>query len=150
MPLYPGATTIIAAQLHSLWRGERVRLIAIGVLTDAQLAQINFGRVKLGFPEVESHEIVYLGRHHFESRARQGYSPADMVQQLEWALADHAVAFVVARGTTLQSTVERPDGYGNMVRDQAVLDVTARKPRVEVFSVVPRGDRISPRNNKAP
>jgi hypothetical protein len=148
MPLYAGATTIISAQLDDILRGVRVSLISVGVLTDSQLRQINFGRTKLGLPEVESTELVYLGRHHFESRSAQGYSCADMVQQLEWALSDHAVPFVVPRGTTLQSGVARPDGYGNMVRDQAVLDVTARKPRIEVFSVIPKGDRISPKTTK--
>lgn len=125
-----------------------MQLITIGELTSSQLRQINFGRIKLGLPDVESPEIVYLGRHHFCSRKAQGYTEGDMSQQIEWALADHAVAFVVPKGTTLQSAVDRPDGYGNMVRDQAVLDVTARKPRVEVFSVIPKGDRIGPKTTK--
>ena len=127
-----------------------MQLIAIGALSNSQFRQINFERVKLGLPEIVSAEIVYLGRHHFQSRTTQGYTCADMLQQLEWAISDHAIPKVVSRGTTLQSAVERPDGYGNMVRDQAILDVTARKPRVEVFSVIPKGDKISPKNSKAP
>ncbi|TAM49722.1 MAG: hypothetical protein EPN57_25020 [Paraburkholderia sp.] len=45
--------------------------------------------------------------------------------------------------TTVQSTVLRDDGYGAMVRDEAVLELYARKPRAELFSVIPKGD-VSP------
>lgn len=148
MPLHPSANQLIFDHLLALERGERVALIVVGMLTDAQLGQINFGREKLGLPNVESPEVVYLGRHHFESRSAQGYTCQDMAAQLESALADHAIAIVVPRGTTLQSTVPRADGYGNMVRDQAVLELTARKPRIEVFSVIPKGDHNAPKTTK--
>lgn len=148
MPLHRHAFQLICEQLTSLERGQRVTLICIGTLTEAQFGQINFDRGKLGLPDVESPDIVYLGRHHFQSRSAQGYTCQDMAAQLESALADNAIAIVVPRGTTLQSTTLRADGYGNMIRDQAVLELTARKPRIEVFSVIPKGDRISPKTTK--
>jgi hypothetical protein len=148
MPLYPGAVALITSQLQCLERGERVSLLVIGELTDHQFSSLNKARIAALFPAVESREIVYLGRHHFNSRSAQGYSIVDMVSQIASAAADHAKPVVTRSGTVLESGVPREDGYGNRVRDQAVLELTARKPRVEIFSVIPKGDRNPPKTTK--
>jgi hypothetical protein len=148
MPLYPDAVALITFQLQSLERGERVALIAIGELTEDQFSSLNKARAAAQLPAVDSKEIVYLGRHHFSSRRAQGYALADMVSQISTAVADHATPIVTRKGTVLESGVARDDGYGNQVRDQAILELTARKPRVEVFSVIPKGDRNPPKTTK--
>ena len=51
--------------------------------------------------------------------------------------------------TSLMASQPRDDGYGKQVRDHAVLELTARKPRVELFSVIPKGDGRQ-KNDKAP
>lgn len=38
----------------------------------------------------------------------------------------------------------RDDGYGNKVRDKAVLECSIRHPRPELYSVVATGDKIKP------
>jgi hypothetical protein len=43
--------------------------------------------------------------------------------------------------TALHAARDRADGYGCMVRDMAVFELSARKPRVELYSVIPKGDR---------
>jgi hypothetical protein len=48
----------------------------------------------------------------------------------------------------LASGNERDDGYACRVRDKAVLELTARKPRIEVFSVIPVGDGRTPKTTK--
>ncbi|OAU96701.1 hypothetical protein AO385_0014 [Moraxella catarrhalis] len=49
------------------------------------------------------------------------------------------------RMTAIQSITPRNDGYGNLVTDRAIFELTAKKPRAELFSVIPKGD-----NNKPP
>ena len=51
-----------------------------------------------------------------------------------------AVPFIRGSMTSLMASQPRDDGYGKQVRDHAVLELTARKPRVELFSVIPKGD----------
>jgi hypothetical protein len=46
--------------------------------------------------------------------------------------------------TALEAGERRNDGYGNMVRDRAILELTQRKPRAELYSVMPKGDTIKP------
>ena len=42
--------------------------------------------------------------------------------------------------TALKNPVQRNDGYGNNVNDLGILELTQRKPRAELFSVIPKGD----------
>ncbi|WP_293730808.1 hypothetical protein [uncultured Actinobacillus sp.] len=48
------------------------------------------------------------------------------------------------RATALENPHQRHDGYGNLVNDRAILELTAKKPRAELFSVIPKGDSIKP------
>ena len=82
-----------------------------------------------------------MGRHHYMSRIQQGYVVEDLLLQIEASLAEDAVPFLRGTMTALQSTRDRCDGYGNNVRDLAVFELSTRKPRAELFSVIPKGDR---------
>jgi hypothetical protein len=87
---------------------------------------------------------LFIGHHHFKSRFAQGYTIDDMVCQIQ-SCTDADANVILTKGmTVLRSATLRPDGYGNFVRDDGVFELTRRKPRIELFSVIPRGDRISP------
>ena len=148
MPLHDGAIDRIRRQLEDIQRGRRVDIIVIGALTDEQHACICDFRRSRRLPDVESKELAYLGRHHFESRVAQGYCIEDLLMQLAAATASDAEVHAVGKMTSLRSRHDRDDGHGCRVRDRAILELTARKPRVEVFSVIPTGDGRSPKTTK--
>lgn len=146
MPLYQDAKYLLRANLEAIERGERVRAVTIGVLTGAQFAAINAYRSSAGLPEVENPEIVFLGKHLYNSRvAQDGYTIDDVMDQIESALAETAVAHLNPKMSGLQAAIPRADRYGNTVRDLAVLELTQRKPRAELFSVIPKGDTNKPK-----
>lgn len=95
--------------------------------------------------------LVYLGRHHYDSRVRKdGYLPCDLVHQLEAALASTSVIETHRHMTAVVSASDRDDGHGNKVRDRAILELQARKPRAEVYFVVAKGDFIRPKKQQSP
>lgn len=148
MPLYEGATQRIALQLDAIARGRWGDIIAVGRIKMQQFGRIAEARLSRGLPGPESDEIVYLGRHHLESRAAQGYLVRDLVAQLASALAADADVVAAGKMIGLMNRCERDDGYGCRVRDKAILEFTARKPRIEVFSVIPVGDGRIPKTTK--
>lgn len=149
MPLDPGALDAIRRNLALLAAGQRAPLIVIGRLTPRQHEEINVVRRGLGLPPLLDPEIVYIGRHHFESRSKDGYGIEDMLAQIAHALSEASVVFARARMTSVQNLTPRADGHGRMVRDQAIFELTARKPRAELFSVVPKGDGGGPNARRA-
>nr|AKN38780.1 hypothetical protein [Vibrio splendidus] len=42
------------------------------------------------------------------------------------------------------SKVPRLDAYGNTIIDNGILELMSRKPKAELFSVIPKGDKIKP------
>lgn len=142
--LYPGAAVLIQANLDALHQKNRVRMVVVGQFTPSQFAAINALKRKQGLPPVKSPEIVFLGSHLYKSRVtKDGYSVDDVMLQIE--SAPMATSVVLSRNmTTLQSAVLRQDGYGNQVRDEAVFECTLRKPRAELYSVIPKGDHKKP------
>jgi hypothetical protein len=141
MPLHDGAAARIRQQLQDIRDGLRVSVIAIGRLTPEQHGAVHAFRKSRGLTGGESPEIVYVGRHHFTSRMQQGYTIDDLVLQAEASLAADAVPQVRGSMTSLRSVRDRDDGYGNKVRDLAVFELSVWKPRIELFSVIPKGDR---------
>ena len=122
MPLSDEAPALIRINLEQLQKGARARLVVIGNLTVAQLAAINDNRRARGHPPIVD-EVVFIGRHIYESRiVRDGYSVEDVLDQIESAMDAAA------------------DRYGNAVQDRAIFECSARHPRPELFSVVPKGD----------
>lgn len=146
MPLYENALEIIRQNLEQLQNGERPKFQAIGKLTDEQLNTINQKQFEKGLPTVECNEILYMGRHHYNSRVVQdGYTILDLLKQIESVLAESSV---IENNKVLRSTIKRNDGYGNMVSDWAVFEMTAKRPRMELFSVIPKGDDKKPPKSK--
>jgi hypothetical protein len=77
MPLFKWALALIRANLEELQNGNRVRLVAIGTLTDVQLGAINLERKTHAYPPLVA-EVVFIGRHIYESRVvRDGYTIGD-------------------------------------------------------------------------
>ena len=145
MPLYENAKYLIRANLEECERGGKVRAVIIGHFTVGQFTTINAFRGSVGLPLLESPEIVMLGSHLYRSRVtRDGYTIDDVMLQIEGALADDAIVQPTSKMTATRSATPRADGYGNDVLDEAVYELTQRKPRAELFSVVPKGDTVKP------
>ena len=116
----------------------------IGSLTEAQLAAINVFRASEGFPPVVS-DVVFIGKHIYQSRiVKDGYTIEDVVEQIAGGMQSNAVVLVGESMTAMENPNARPDRYGNLVKDRIVLECTARHPRPELFSVVPKGDTNKP------
>lgn len=128
--------------------GERAPVIEIGALTHAQFTIVNSARTALGLPEIRENAIVFLGRHLFNSRAADGYTIDDMIEQIESSLDENSVVLIQPRMTAMENPNRRADQYGNSVNDRAIFEATARKPRIELFSVIPKGDAVKPINVK--
>ena len=143
MPLYDNIKPTLRSHLETIRRGDRVPVIVIGELTDEQFETIRGLQEREGFSLLESKEILYLGKHNYNSRAKENYSIDDMILQIESALSADSI-ISMKRGTTLENPHPRIDGYGNSVNDRAVLEMTSRKPKAELFSVMPKGDNIKP------
>lgn len=145
MPLFPGAIDDIRAQLIKIQTGERVPVIHVGALLPEQVEQLNSFRRSSGLVEI-AENLVFVGRHIFNSRiVKDGYSIEDVCIQVESALHPASLVHITPRGSTIiQSPTHRDDGYGNQVRDEVVFELTGRNPLVEIFSVIPKGDKIKP------
>jgi hypothetical protein len=127
-----------------------VPLITIGEFTQTQFAYINLGRRKLDLHELAENRIVFIGRHLYTSRSQDGYSIDDIVTQIRSALSADAVAQIQKSMSCTQNPNPRDDGYGNAVRDRAIFEMTARKPRAELYSVIPKGDAKKPKEKGRP
>lgn len=144
MLLYEDAEDRIRDNLTRISSGEKAGLIAIGAFSVVQFDLINSRRALIGLHELEENEIVFIGRHLYQSRARDFYTVDDMLLQISAALSDQSEVLVKKGMSCIRSTMARSDGYGNNVFDQAVFEMTARKPRAELFSVIPKGDLHKP------
>lgn len=144
LPLYDGADSKIRANLERLATGERVSLIAIGFFTDGQFEAVNAGRIALDLPVLEQNEIVFIGRHIFRSRTNDGYTVEDIIDQISSCLASTSVVNISNHWSRIESSTKRCDKYGNEVIDWGIFEMTARKPRAELFSVIPKGDINKP------
>jgi hypothetical protein len=130
--------------LERLAKGDKVPMIAIARFTDVQFAAINAGRAALDLHALEQNEIVFIGRHLHTSRSKDGYDIDDIVKQIVSALSEEAVAEIQTHVSCMQNPNARDDGYGNQVFDRAVFEMTAKKPRAELYSVIPKGDKLKP------
>jgi hypothetical protein len=143
MPLFENALDAIRANLEAVGRKERVKLISIGALTESQLAGINRYRNDHGLPPI-SGEIVFIGSHIYKRRILEdGYSIEDVLDQIASAF-DPGSTVINGKMSAIKNPTERPDHYGNRVRDEAVFECSAKHPRAELFSIVARGDKIKP------
>lgn len=144
--LVQSAEKLILNNLELIEKGERACFVTIGYFTLEQFNAINKFRESENLPLLLSNEIIYLGRHHYESRViKDGYNVLDLVKQIKSALTDQSVISINRGRTGLKSIVARDDGYGNQVIDVAAFELMARKPRAELYSVIPTGDKIKPK-----
>jgi hypothetical protein len=151
MPLYEGSIAAIRAQLESIQRGEAVKVIEVGRLTDEQFSELCRRKAQLGHPIPGSPFLVYKGKHHYDSRVvRDGYAIADLVLQIEAALSADSTIVIEKHMTAVVSAHPRDDGYGCWVTDRVILELQSRKPKAEVYSAIPKGDNGGPRKHKGP
>jgi hypothetical protein len=145
MPLYNNGATLIRTNLEQIQAGRRARLVAVGSLTPDQLAAINRKRTIRNLPPVEA-EVVFIDKHVYETRiAKDGYAITDVIDQIASAMHADAEVLDNPKMTALQAIASREDRYGNCVKDRVVLECTTRYPRPELFSVIPKGDKIKPK-----
>ncbi|MGA2268447.1 MAG: hypothetical protein ABSH44_08265 [Bryobacteraceae bacterium] len=145
MPLFNEAHALIRANLEELQKGNKVRLVAVGTLTDLQLDAINERRKVSGYPPIVA-EVVFLGRHIYESRVvRDGYTSEDVIDQIASGMDAAAMVLKTHVMTAMENPNPRADRYGNSVRDRVIFECSARHPRPELYSVVPKGDFIKPK-----
>jgi hypothetical protein len=156
MPLYENAIEQIRTNLEQIARGEKARIVAIGTLTDSQLSSINASRAlrknHMGkpdpFPPIER-EILMIGRHLYNSRIlKDGYTIDEVIEQIVNALSDRAGHIQTQRATLIQDGRGRTNRFGEFVRDEAVLECSAKYPRPELLSVIPKGE-TAPNERKA-
>jgi hypothetical protein len=149
MPLYENGAGLIGTNLEQIRAGVRAKLVAIGSLTPDQLAAINKKRAIRSFPPVVA-EVVFIGKHIYESRiAKDGYTIGDVIEQITSAMQASSKVLDSEKMTALEAVVAREDKYGNCVKDRIVLECMTRYPRPELFSVVPKGDKIKPKRKGA-
>jgi hypothetical protein len=123
-------------------------VIAIGCFTPVQFEAINIGRANLELHVLVENEMLFMGRHVYASRAKDGYEIDDIVAQIRSALSVEAVAEIQRHMSCIQCTQGRADGYGNVVHDRAIFEMTAKRPKAELFSVIPKGDKNKPKTTK--
>jgi hypothetical protein len=91
--------------------------------------------------------VVFLGRHIYESRIlRDGYTIDDVIDQIVSGMDPAAVVLHTPTMTAMENPISRADRYGNSkVYDRIIFECSARHPSLELYSVIPRGDRIKPK-----
>ncbi len=147
MPLCESAFSRIRANFERIAQGSKPSGVVIGTLTAEQLDALNRMRAAHlpPLPPVTG-EVLFYGRHLYQSRVvRDGYTVEDVLEQIASAMDAASVLAQNPRMTVFQNPRSRADRYGNAVRDLAVLECTARHPRPELFSVMPKGDRNKPK-----
>jgi hypothetical protein len=150
MPLFANAAALIRTNLEQIADGGRATLVPIGTLTQEQLEAINKHRLEQGLAPISA-EVVFIGRHIYESRVMaDGYSVQDVIEQISNAMDSRALVLESRKMTAMENPQAREDRYGNYVNDRAIFECTARHPRPELFSVVPKGDLIKPKTKKGP
>jgi hypothetical protein len=144
---YTNAVHLIRTNLETIQSGGRARAVAIGTLTDVQRDAINAHRLGHN-PNLQPivSEVVFVGSHiHRRRIVSDGYTIEDVIAQIVSAMAHDAEFRGGIPMQTISSIHPRTDRLGNRaVKDQAVFECTARRPSAELYSVIPKGDRIKP------
>jgi hypothetical protein len=148
-PLFGNADQLICANLEQFRPDIKVRVqgVIIGELTDIQLTDLNSDRAELNLPPLIS-EVIFFGWHTYKSRIiGQRYTIDDVIDQIRGALASESIIIESRYMTALENPNLREDRFGNQVNDKAILECSARHPRPELFSVMPKGDIVKPPKN---
>ncbi len=152
MPLYENGIDRIRANLETIQSGRKAKVVAIGTLTDMQLNAINEHRLShnAALPLIVA-EVVFIGSHIYKSRIlRDNYTVDDVIDQIVSAMGPESLLVGELPMQTIENPHFRFDRYGNTVRDRIVFECMSRHPRPELFSVIPKGDRIKPPKTEGP
>lgn len=148
MPLADNAEKLIRKNLQYIRNRRKAHAVVIGHLTEDQLAKMNEERSQRGLPEMKA-QVVFVGQHIYDSRIQQdGYSVDDVIAQIVSAMGESCVFHANPKMNSLVSPTGREEGYGNSVFDEAVFECSMRYPKPELFSVIPKGDKIKPKEAK--
>jgi hypothetical protein len=72
----------------------------------------------------------------------------DVIEQIESALDESSEVIANEYMTDIKNPVARKDRLGNFVHDEAILECSRYRPNPDIFSVVPKGDKIRPQKQK--
>lgn len=148
MSLNPNAKDLIRRNLEAIQAGQRVPRVVIGRLTTVQIEAINAQQMAENLP-LSIDEVVFVGRHIYKRRiVEDGYVIEDIVDQIESALAGESQVLTNKYMTAIRNPIPRKDRFGNLVNDEAILECTRYRPYPDLFSVMPKGDKIRPVKQK--
>jgi hypothetical protein len=148
MPLYPNAKGLIRNNFLTLQAGQRVPRLVVGKLTKAQIEAVNAQQAAEGLPQ-SIDEVVFVGRHIYKRRILEdGYTIEDVIEQIESAMDEGSEVIANEYMTAIRNPVAREDRLGNLVHDEAILECSKYRPNPDIFSVIPKGDRTKPQNQK--
>lgn len=141
MPLKINAHDCIKNNLLSIAKGKNVVFRVIGCLTSIQFHETNRIRSFYGLKPLECNEVTFLGRHIYERRHfHDGYEISDIVTQITHCLENSSTIISIGKRINIESSSLRRDKWGNIIKDRGVFRFKSAKPRVELYSVIPRGD----------
>jgi hypothetical protein len=149
MPLYENAVASIRANLEAIQSGRKAKAVAIATLTDIQLEAINRHRLaqNASLPLIVA-EVVFIGAHIYRSRIeRDGYTIDDVVAQIVSAMSESSALVGNQSMQAIENPTPRADRLGNTIYDRAVFECMSRHPRPELYSVIPKGDHIRPKEH---
>jgi hypothetical protein len=146
MPLNADAPQLIRKNLKEIAKGNKVRAVSIGYLTEKQLLALNTDRESRNFPPMIA-EVLFVGAHAYDSRViRDGYTIEDVIDQIVSAMSEHSVIEIRPKMSSMTNPRSREDRYGNRVKDKAVFECSVRHPRAELLSVYATGARVKPKD----
>lgn len=144
MPLIHKARRIMRINLERIRDNQKPKLIVIGTLTANQLTKINEHLIIQKRPQIVE-EVVFTGTHIYKSRViRDGYTIEDVLDQISSAMEETAEVLENPHVTGIQNPLLRLDRYSNKVKDQAIFECVDHHPRLQLYSVIPKGDKNKP------
>ena len=69
----------------------------------------------------------------------------DVIEQIESALSEGSVVIANDYMTAIKNPEARVDRLGNLVLDEAILECSKYRPNPDIYSVIPKGDKIKPK-----
>ena len=149
MPLYPNAKYLIRKNLEALQAGQRVPRVTVGKLTKTQIEAVNAQQAAEELP-LSIDEVVFVGRHIYKRRIlEEEYRIDDVIDKIESAMSERSEVIANEYMTAIKNPVARADRIGNLVHDEAILECSKYRPNPDIFSVMPKGDKIKPKKQKA-
>jgi hypothetical protein len=145
MPLYTNAKALIRKNLEALQAGQRVPRVIVGRLTKMQIEAVNAQQAAEDLP-LSIDEVVFVGRHIYQRRILEdGYIIDDVIDQIESALSEESIVIANDYMTAIKNPKARADRLGNLVHDEAILECSKYRPNPDIYSVIPKGDKIKPK-----